>query len=122
MKSYVAIFEIPATDLARAVDFYETLLDLKIEIYDMPGMKMGLLPAEEQASVGVIIQGEDYRPSADGVTIYLDAGDNLQGMLDKIVGNGGQIIVPKTPHADNSGYFAIFIDSEGNRIGLHASN
>ena len=47
---------------------------------------------------------------------------NLQIILDKVEKNGGEIIVKKSLHADESGYYAIFIDSEGNKIGLHSPN
>lgn len=120
MNSYVAIFEIPATDIARAISFYEKILDLKIEKMAFPGMEMGLLPYENQMVTGVIMKGEGYKPSANGVTIYLNGGNNLQNVLDKVESNGGKIIIPKTPHADEVGYFAIFIDSEGNKMGLHS--
>ena len=122
MKSFVSIFEIPAIDIARAVDFYSTILDIKIELMDMPDMKMGLFPVEEQATFGVIMQGEGYTPSTAGVTIYLDGGHDLQVILDKVEKNGGKVVAPKTPHADESGFFALFIDSEGNRLGLHSLN
>lgn len=122
MSSYIAIFEIPATDIDRAVAFYQAVLDIEIEQMEFPGMKMGLLPVENQTHVGVIMQGEGYAPSAEGVTIYLNAGDDLQVVLDKVEPNGGQIMVPKTPHADEVGFFALFIDSEGNRLGLHSPN
>jgi len=120
MKSYISIFEIPATDIVRAIQFYQVILDINIEKMEMPGMEMGILPYEGQAVTGVIMKGEGYKPSAEGVTLYLNGGDNLQGILDKVEDNGGKIIVPKTPHADESGYFAIFIDSEGNKMGLHS--
>ena len=122
MKSFVSIFEIPATEISRAVDFYQAILDIKIEKMDFSGMQMGLFPSEEQMTFGVIMQGEDSEPSAKGVTIYLNGGDNLQFILNKVEQNGGKIIVPKTPHADESGFFAIFIDTEGNRMGLHSPN
>jgi predicted enzyme related to lactoylglutathione lyase len=122
MKSFVSIFEIPATELSRAVDFYQAILDVKIEKMEMPDMQMGIFPYEGQMVTGVIIKAEGYQPSADGVTIYLNGGDNLQGILDKVEKNGGKVLVPKTLHADESGYFAIFLDSEGNKLGLHSPN
>ena len=122
MKSYVSIFEIPATDITRAINFYQSILDLKIEKMEMSGMQMGLLPHEDQLVTGVIVQAEGYKPSADGVTIYLNGGDNLQVIINKVEKNGGKIVTPKTLHADESGYFAIFLDSEGNKIGLHSPN
>ncbi len=122
MKSYISIFEIPATDISRAIEFYQAILDINIEKMEMPGMEMGILPYEGQMVTGVIMKGEGFQPSADGVTIYLNGEDNLQAILDKVEKNGGNIIVPKTPHADESGYFAMFFDSEGNKMGLHSPN
>lgn len=120
MKSFVSIFEIPATDISRAINFYQAILEIRIEKMDFPGMEMGILPYEEQVVTGIIIKGEGYQPSADGITIYLNGGENLQIILDKVEKNGGKILVPKTPHADESGYFAVFNDSEGNKMGLHS--
>ncbi len=122
MKSYISMFEIPATDISRAINFYQALLDIKIEKMDVEGMQMGIFPYEGQMVTGVIIQADGYKPSADGVTMYLNAGENLQVVLDRVEKNGGQIILPKTAHADESGYFAIFLDSEGNKMALNSSN
>lgn len=122
MKSYVSIFEIPATDMSRAIDFYQQILGISIEKMDIPGMEMGILPYEGQLVTGVIVKGEGYQPSAEGLTLYLDGGDNLQFILDKVETVGGTILVPKTAHADESGFFALFLDSEGNRMGLHSPN
>lgn len=122
MNSYIAIFEIAATDISRAIHFYEAILDLKIEKMEVPGMEMGILPYKDQIVTGVIIKAKEYEPSAKGVTVYLNGGNNLQAVLDKVEKNGGKIVTPKTPHADGNGYFALFLDSEGNRIGLHSPN
>ncbi|MCZ8215600.1 MAG: VOC family protein [Cyclobacteriaceae bacterium] len=122
MKSYVSIFEIPATDISRAIDFYQAILGIQIEKMEMPEMQMGIFPYEGQAVTGIIIQAEGYRPSADGVTVYLNGGDNLQIILDKVEKNGGKILAPKTPHADGIGFWAYFLDSEGNKMGLSSAN
>ena len=122
MKSFISIFEIPATDLSRAVNFYQSILGINIEKMEIPEMEMGIFPYEGQMVTGVIIKGEGYKPSADGVTIYLNGGDNLQIILDKVEKNGGKVIVPKTAHADESGFFALFLDTEGNRLGLNSPN
>lgn len=122
MKSYASIIEIPATDISRAIDFYQSILDINIEKMDFPEIQLGLFPTEEQMIVTVLMQGDGYTPSSNGVTIYLDGGDDLQVILNKVEKNGGEIVVPKMPHADESGYFALFIDTEGNRLGLHSAN
>jgi len=122
MKSFISIFEIPASDISRAVNFYQEILGINIEKMEFPKMEMGIFPYEGQRVTGVIMKAAGYKPSANGVTIYLNGGTNLQIILDKIEKNGGEIIVPKSLHADESGYYAIFLDSEGNKIGLHSPN
>ena len=122
MHSFISIFEIPAIDIPRAIQFYQNILGVEISELEFPGMHMGLFPVEDQMVMGVIINDEENSPSSNGITIYLNAGDDLQVVLDKIESNGGTIKVPKTPHADESGFFAIFLDCEGNRLGLHSSN
>ena len=122
MNSFISLFEIPATDIPRAVNFYQTILDIKIERMEMPGMEMGIFPYENQTVTGVIMKGEDFKPSASGVTIYLNGGNNLQAILDKVEVNGGKVILPKTAHADNNGFFALFLDTEGNKLGLNSPN
>lgn len=122
MKSYVSIIEIPANNITRAIFFYEKILGLNIEKMEFPGLEMGLLPYENQMVTGVIMKGEEYEPSSKGITIYLNAGNDLQIVLDRVETNGGKILVPKTPHADEVGFFALFLDSEGNKMGLHSPN
>lgn len=122
MSSMAGIFEIPATDLDRAVNFYSAVFDISIEKMEIPEMRMGLFPYEGQDTVGIIAQGEGYVPSSSGITLYLNAGDDLQVVLSKVEENGGKVFVPKTPHADGNGFFALFIDTEGNRLGLNSPN
>jgi len=122
MNSFISLFEIPANDISRAINFYQAILDITIVRMEMPGMVMGIFPYQEQIVTGVLVKGEDYKPSADGSTIYLNGGDNLQTILDKVENNGGTIIVPKTAHADESGFFALFLDTEGNKLGLNSPN
>lgn len=119
MKNFVSIFEIPATNVTRAIAFYEAILGIDIEYLDFPEMQLGLFPVAEQITYGTIVQGS---PSSDGVTIYLNGGDDLQIILDKVEGEGGKIVIPKSKHVDESGYYALFIDSEGNKLGLHSPN
>lgn len=122
MNSYLSIFEIPATDISRATQFYSEIFDIEIENMEFPGMEMGLFPYQDQMVTGVIVKGEGFVPSSNGVTIYFNAGDDLQFILDRVEVSGGKIMIPKSPHADESGFFAIFLDSEGNKIGLHSPN
>ncbi|MBX3239536.1 MAG: VOC family protein [Chitinophagaceae bacterium] len=120
MKNLISIVEIPTTDFARAVTFYQSILDVSIEEVDMDGTQMGVFPNEEGTVNLLLIKGGDYKPSTDGAIIYLNAGKDLQPILDKVEQNEGQIIVPKTEISPEMGYFALFIDTEGNKLGLHS--
>jgi len=122
MKNLISIFEIPAIDFSRAVNFYQNILDISVEVVDMDGVSMGVFPTDIGSVSGAVIKGNDYKPSANGVIIYLNGGDNLQVVLDKIKANNGKIIVPKTQISPEMGFYALFIDTEGNRLGLHSVN
>ncbi len=120
MKNLISIVEIPVTDFPRAVKFYQAILGVAIEEMEMDGVTMGVLPNEEGMVNVVLAKGTDYKPTADGAVLYLNAGKDLQPMLDKVGRSGGQVIVPKTMINPEMGYFAMFIDSEGNKLGLHS--
>lgn len=120
MQNLVNWFEIPALDFERATSFYSTLLNAEISETEMFGTRMGLLPSDGENVSGAIVQGEGYVPSAEGLTVYLNGGDNLQEMLDKVEGLNGKIIVPKTQISPEMGYFALFLDTEGNKLALHS--
>jgi len=122
MNNLVSIIEIPATDLNRAIAFYSSVLGITIDIVEMGGVLMGILPNEEGTVNVVLAQGSDYNPTTSGCIVYLSGGDDLQTILEKIEPNGGTIIVPKTEISPEMGYFAMFIDTEGNQLGLHSQN
>ena len=119
----ISWFEIPAVDLARAQKFYETIFDLQLIVMDMPNIKMRMFPLDDMMGVGgaVVDSGGFHKPSStDGPLIYLNGNPDVQNVLDKVTAAGGQIIVPKTEISPEYGFMAVFIDTEGNRIGLHS--
>ena len=120
MKNLINWFEIPATDFSRAVEFYKGILELEIQETEMFGTKMGFFPSDGTNVTGAIVQGNDYKPSMQGVTLYLNGGENLQTILNKVENHKGEIIVPKTQISPEMGYFAMFIDTEGNKLALHS--
>lgn len=122
MENLISWFEIPASDFSRAVGFYKNILTIEIQEADMFGTKMGFMPTDGSNVSGAIVAGEDYQPSMEGVTVYLNGGSDLQVVLDKVENNGGKIIVPKTQISAEMGYFAMFIDTEGNKLALHSKN
>ena len=123
-KNAISWFEIPATDLARAQKFYETIFGVSMIPMDMPQIKMRLFPLDDMMNGvgGALCDSAGFHaPSEDkGSLIYLNANPDVQTVLDRIVKAGGRILVPKTQISPEHGYMAVFIDSEGNRIALHS--
>lgn len=121
MQNLVSIIEIPTTDLKRAITFYKSILAVNIEEAEMGDVKMGILPSTEGTVNVVLANGSGYNPTNNGSVIYLNGGDNLQTILDKVEPNGGKITVPKTEISPEMGFFALFTDTEGNKLGLHST-
>lgn len=117
-------FEIPVTDTARAKKFYESILDIQMETQDMMGMEMTFFPYDMEAQngkvSGALVKGDMHKPAMDGAIVYLNANPAIQSVVDRIEAAGGKVIMPKTLINEQIGYMAFFIDTEGNRMALHA--
>ena len=112
-------FEIPVADMGRALKFYNTIFGTAMEAGEaMPGFKMAMFPAEDGVG-GALLQGDGYSPSMDGTVVYLNGGEDLATVLDKVETAGGQVILPKTGIGEN-GFMGYFADTEGNKVGLHS--
>lgn len=124
-KNAISWFEIPATDLDRATKFYETVFGTSLIPMDLENIKMRMFPLEnmmEQVGGAIVDSGGFHKPSAtDGPLIYLNGNPDLQQVLDKVEAAGGKIMVPKTQISPEYGYMGVFVDTEGNRIGLHSN-
>ena len=120
MNNIINWFEIPASDIGRATKFYSSVLGIEITEVDMFGTKMGFFPTDGKNVSGAIVQAEDNKPSSDGTLVYLNGGSNLATHLSKVEAAGGKVIVPKTQISQEMGYFATFIDTEGNKVALHS--
>lgn len=119
MRHLINWVEIPAIDLKRAMTFYSTILgELKFYEMAMNGVQYALFPSDDKFNCGALAQGDYYKPSPDGVTIYLDGGKDMDNILKHVEEVGGKIIMSKTYTGKEAGYVGMFIDSEGNKIGL----
>lgn len=114
-------FEIPASDFTRATTFYAKVLDVDIQVDSNRNMQYAYLPSDLDRGGfgGAIASGENFVPATTGTTIYLDGGNDLSIPLSRVESAGGTVILPKTSIGDN-GFIALFIDSEGNKVGFHS--
>ena len=120
----VGWFEIPVTNMERAVKFYETLFNVKLTRETMGGLDMAWFPGNMEgpgATGSLVYDPKNYKPSQDGTLVYFSSqSGDIARELSKIKDIGGTILQPKTLITDDIGYMAICLDSEGNRIALHS--
>ena len=115
----VTWFQIPATDLQRAKRFYDAIFEAELKVMDFGG-PMAIFPYESPGVGGCVFAGGDTHPSPHGTLIYLNAEGRLDRTLELVARAGGRVDTPKEKISDQIGYVAHIIDSEGNRVGLHA--
>ena len=120
----VGWFEIPVSNMERAIKFYESLFGVKLTRETMGGIDMAWFPGNMEgpgASGSLVYSPQAYTPSKDGTLVYFSSqyGD-VAKELSKVKDLGGKILQPKTLITDDIGYMAICLDSEGNRIALHS--
>ena len=116
-------FEIPVRDIERAQAFYTTLLGAPLRREAMgEGKTLAVFSYAETGVGGCLMAGAGVpEPSASGTLVYLDAGPSLDATLARVAGAGGRITTPKVQLPDGMGCFAHIADTEGNRVGLHAT-
>ena len=122
-KHVVSWFEIPTTDINRAQKFYESIFGISMITMDLPNIQMRMFPIEDPMNIGgALVYNKDfYKPSSsDGPLIYLNGNPDVQNILEKVEGAGGQVLVPKTEISPDYGHMAVILDTEGNRIALHS--
>ncbi len=120
MKNPVCYFEIPVTDLERAIAFYSAVFEYQFERVNIDGNEMALFPASDKASgiTGALAKGDSYIPGKQGARIYFSV-VSIKETLQKVKHAGGEVLYPETS-VGAYGSVAEFEDSEGNCIALHS--
>ena len=120
MANAINWFEIPATNFKRAKGFYGKIFDAELVTQSIMGNEMAFLHASEGGVGGAIVAGEGYEPSAKGTLPYLNGGDDLANVLNRVQDAGGEVMMPKTQISEEIGFMAIIKDTEGNKVALHS--
>jgi uncharacterized protein len=119
MKKLISWVEIPTENFERAVKFYNSILKIDLQVVDCGEEKMACFPGGE----GAVIYAKGYKPSSGGTIVSLNTEKHLDETLANIESKGCKIIQPKTKiQVEGRGYCALFIDCEGNKIGLYGDN
>jgi len=120
----VSWVEIPVKQMARAINFYETVFSVGLEKNHGGEFDTAWFPYSEGrygSGAALVLHKEFYQPCSNGVVVYLasPAGD-LDVELERVEDAGGKILQHKNKIAGDHGYIAVILDTEGNRVALHS--
>ncbi|MEX1258465.1 MAG: VOC family protein [Gemmatimonadota bacterium] len=122
-ENLVGWFEIPVSEMDRAIAFYQAVLGIELGRHTMGMLDMAWFPTGSgPGAAGSLVRHEAfYHPSEDGVLVYFTSptGD-LRNELGRVEAAGGEVLVPRKQISEDVGFMAVFRDSEGNRIALHS--
>ena len=114
--------EVPVTDMARAIKFYNTVFGWELQVIDLGDLKMAWFPWEKegQGAAGTLIKDEkNYTPGALGTLVYFSC-DDVATQIGRVDAAGGEVLQKKKQISPEHGYMALAIDTEGNRIAFHS--
>ena len=115
MANPVVHFEIGGRDVEKLIEFYADAFEWDI----MPlGDELYIAdPGSDKGIQGHLFQATEETGSANNVIIYVQV-DDIQGSLEKVENLGGKILIPPQEIPGNASHFAMFLDPNGNKIGL----
>lgn len=125
MSHVITWFEIPVVDLDRAMRFYAEVTQRQLQRmnFGVPGEEDAVFDTADPGDVkGALLKSPQAKPSSEGIRVYLNVGASLDVCLARVTSAGGSIAKGKTALPPGMGCFAHTIDSEGNRVGLHATD
>ncbi len=118
LKDYITWFEIPAYNMPRAKAFYDHVYGIAMDTAQVGDFAMAYFPTETGIG-GAVVQGPGCLPNDTGALLYLNAAAGLSIMLERVEKAGGRVVMERTRIGDGAGWFALIIDTEGNRLALH---
>ena len=119
----VAWFEIYVDDLARAKQFYESVLGVNLDVLSDPSdtsVEMFSFPSdmEKYGASGALVKMEGFTAGGNSTLIYFSCED-CAIEESRVEAAGGRIQKPKMSIGEY-GFISLAIDSEGNMFGLHS--
>ena len=121
MKNNIAWFDVPVTDLDRAIRFYSAVLGSPVTKEQTGSSPIGMLPTPDGQKMGCLVPGNAAKPSLNGVMIWFDVDGRLKEAVKAATANGGNIL-GDIHDIRGYGFRAEVQDSEGNRIALYSSS
>lgn len=123
----VCWFEIYVDDLARAVLFYETVFQIKMQALANPTedelqMMAFVTNSNSQAvgATGALIKMEGFKAGGNSTLVYF-ASQDCTTEENRVEAAGGKVFKPKFSIAPH-GFISLCFDTEGNMFGLHSTH
>ena len=118
----VGWFDIYVKDLDRAVDFYESVLDTKLEETSDPTSETQMMSFPGDMTVygaaGALVKTDHCSPGPGGTQIYFSVED-CKIQEARVTDSGGTVVRPKFS-IGKFGFVALCQDTEGNMIGFNS--
>jgi uncharacterized protein len=116
----VGWFDIYVSKMDRAKKFYEKVFNIQLVDLPIEWGKQSLFPFDHQSQniSGALVEKTDMTPNGNNTVVYFETED-CATVEKKIEVAGGKIVRPKMAIGE-FGFVSIFIDTEGNTIGLHS--
>lgn len=118
----VGWFDIHVANLERAKTFYEKVFNTQLIDLPVEWGKQAMFPfnPDRPNISGALVERNDFQANPNNTVIYFETDDCLKEE-SRIKEAGGKVVQSKL-HIGEFGFIAIFIDSEGNTLGLHSLN
>ncbi len=113
-------FESYVQDMSRAKNFYETVLQVKLEKLDTPEFEMWAFPMrKDKVGCGGALVKMQGVPSGGNSTLVYFACEDCAVEASRVTKAGGQVNKEKMS-IGQYGFIALATDTEGNMFGLHS--
>lgn len=116
----VGWFEIYVQDMPRAKAFYESVLGIRLEKLEVPGMELLSFPMQQNGygATGALVRMEGCPSGGNSTLVYFSCED-CAVEAGRAKASGGQVFKDKFS-IGQYGFIALVSDTEGNMIGLHS--
>lgn len=114
----VCWFDIHVSNIERGKKFYETVFDIKLVDLPIEWGKQSTFPFDEQGAnaTGALVEKEDMAAGGNNTIVYF-ASEDCVTEESRVENAGGKIIRPKMAIGE-FGFISLFLDTDGNTIGL----
>jgi predicted enzyme related to lactoylglutathione lyase len=120
MPNPVGWFEVYVDDMARARQFYETVLGVQLQPLGTGDPQMLAFPSsmEHYGAGGALVHMPGFPAGGNSTLVYFSCKDCAVEEA-RVVSAGGRIQKPKMSIGPY-GWISLVIDTEGNMLGLHS--